>query len=227
MDTKKENTTTGKGGAATASKMAAGQNQGGGAQTTPNQGAPNQPSTKQPGGQQDGEKDLLQQAKQVTSEVVNQVQQQAGSQLNRQKETAAGELTAVVNAVRKFGESLSGETNGPISRYAADLGDKAAQNLERFSNYIREQDPKRLLDDVQSFGRRQPALLIGGAFLLGFAGARLIKTSMDAAYQHAGNTGGGSRTSTGAGSQPRYNPGTPAVNPKISATQPSPTPKTL
>ena len=136
-------------------------------------------------GNQNKDQDLLQHAKQAGGEIVNQVQQQAGTQIARQKETAANELSQVVNAVRQFGQSLSGEANGPIARYAAEYGDKAANSLERFSNYIREQDAKRLLNDVQNFGRRQPALLLGGAFLLGFAGARLIKSSMEAASQHS------------------------------------------
>src|ERR1051325_2820653 len=82
------------------------------------QGAP----TDKPGNGQD----LLQQAKQTTGEVVNQVQQRANSQLTRQKESAASDLSTVVNAVRQFGESLAGEQNGPIARYAAQYGDKAA-----------------------------------------------------------------------------------------------------
>jgi hypothetical protein len=126
---------------------------------------------------------LLQQAKQTTGEVMNQVQQRASSQLTRQKESTASDLSAVVDAVRRFGESLAGEQNGPIARYAAQYGDKAANNLERLSNYIREQDPKQLLDDVQDFGRRRPAWLLGGALLLGFAGARLIKSSLEAGSQ--------------------------------------------
>lgn len=160
------------------------------------QGAP----TDKPGEEQD----LLQQAKQTTGEIVNQVQQRAGSQLNRQKESAASDLSTVVNAVRQFGESLTGEQNGPIARYAAQYGDKAANNLERLSNYIREQDPKQLLNDVQDFGRRRPAWLLGGAFLLGFAGARLIKSSME------------------AGSQQQFHSNTMAPN--VPAMRPSPTP---
>ncbi|HJS24023.1 MAG TPA: hypothetical protein VJ751_06690 [Pyrinomonadaceae bacterium] len=140
--------------------------------------------------------DLLQQAKNATGEIINQVQQRAGSQIDRQKETAANELSQVVNAVRQFGQNLSGEANGPIARYAAEYGDKAADSLERLTNYIREQDAKRLLNDVQNFGRRQPALLLGGAFLLGFAGARLIKSSMDAASQDSMNRGHQSRYNT-------------------------------
>lgn len=124
------------------------------------------------------DQDLVQHAKQATGEIVNQVQQQAGSQLARQKDNAATDLSQVVQAVRRFGESLTGQEGGPIARYAAEYGDKAANSLERFSTYIRQQDPKQLLNDVQNFGRRRPALLLGGAFLLGLAGARLIKSSM-------------------------------------------------
>ncbi|HEX7331196.1 MAG TPA: hypothetical protein VF290_06835 [Pyrinomonadaceae bacterium] len=152
-----------------------------------NQQTGQQQTGQQQTGQQNQDQDLLQKAKQAGGEIVNQVQQQAGTQIDRGKETAANELSSVVDAVRQFGQNLSGQANGPIARYAAEYGEKAANSLERFANYIREQDAKRLLNDVQNFGRRQPALLIGGAFLLGFAGARLIRSSMDAASQHSAN----------------------------------------
>jgi hypothetical protein len=179
----------------------------------------------QGGGQNTGGQDLLQQAKQTTNEVVNQVQQQANSQINRQKETAASELSTVVNAVRRFGETLNNEGEGPIARFAAQYGDKAADGLDRVARYLREQDPKRLLNDVQNFGRRQPALLIGGAFLLGFAGARIIKSSMDAASSSM-NTGGQGAMNTGARSS--ANPGAQqqqSFNTNVSGAQrPSPPP---
>ena len=184
MDSKKEG---GKGSAATGSKMAAASKK---QESTGNTGTPGQTggqtgqgATGQQGqGQgQGGQQDLVQHAKHATGEIVNQVQQQAGTQIERQKESAVNDLSQVVNAVRRFGESLGAEQGGPIARYAADYGDKAAEKLEQFANYIREQDPKRLLDDVQNFGRRRPGLMLGGAFLLGLAGARLIKSSMDAA----------------------------------------------
>jgi|SRR5215216_3064246 len=170
-------------------------------------------TNQQTGGQQTGgqNQDLLQHAKKAGGEIVNQVQQQAGSQIERQKETAANELSKVVNAVRRVGETLSGEAaNGPISRYAAEYSDKAADTLERFTNYIREQDGRRLLNDVQNFGRRQPALLLGGAFLLGFAGARLIRSSIEAGSQGSMNTG----------YQRQYNTEVPRVNTNVPITTP-------
>lgn len=173
-----------------------------GVQGTANKQTPGQGTTGQnTGGQQNagGQEDLLQHAKHATGEIVNQVQQQAGSQIARQKDSAATDLTQVVQAVRRFGESLTGQEGGPIARYAAEYGDKAANSLERFSTYIREQDPKQLLNDVQNFGRRRPALLLGGAFLLGLAGARLIKSSMSMESHHQS-----------------FHPNTPATRPPAS-----------
>ena len=143
--------------------------------------------TQQGGAKPPQNEDLLQHAKHATGEIVNQVQQRAGSQFNERKQIAADDLSKVAKAVRQFGQNLVGEETGPIARYAAEYGDKAAQNIERFTNYIREQDPKQLLDDVQNFGRRRPGLLLGGAFLLGLAGARLIKSSLNAASQQTFN----------------------------------------
>ncbi|HEU4876001.1 MAG TPA: hypothetical protein VFT44_23000 [Pyrinomonadaceae bacterium] len=171
------------------------------------QGSEASPSTggeatnQQTGGQN---QDLLQHAKQAGGEIVSQVQQQASTQIDRGKETATNELSQVVNAVRQLGQTLSsGEANGPIARLTAQYSDKAANSLERLTNYIREQDPQRLLNDVQNFGRRQPALLLGGAFLLGFAGARLIKSSIEAATQNS---------TYGGGYQSRYATQVPQMN---------------
>ena len=186
MDSKKEGN---RGSAATGSKMAAANKKqssgdtgtaGGQGQTAGGQSGQGATGQQGQGQSQGGEQDLVQHAKHATGEIVNQVQQQAGQQIDRQKESAANDLTQVVNAVRRFGESLGAEQGGPIARYAAQYGDKAAQKLEQFAGYIREQDARRLLDDVQNFGRRRPGLMLGGAFLLGLAGARLIKSSMDA-----------------------------------------------
>jgi len=219
MEPRKESSKEPTGTAATGAKTAASKKPAGGAGSmSAGGGATNQNA---------GEEDLLQHAKNATGEIVSQVQQQAGSQINRQKETAATELTTVVNAVRRFGETLTSEGNGPIARYAAEYGDKAADGLERLTTYIREQDPKQLLNDVQNFGRRRPALLLGGAFLLGFAGARLIRSTIDAGAQDSTYTGAQRSMNTGAqrsnytGTQPG------SYNTNVPAAQPSLTPNTL
>src|SRR4051794_20561176 len=115
-----------RGTAATASKMAANNGPSGGESPSPNQGATGSQQQNQGTQNQGNQQDLLQQAKQTTNEVVSQVQQQANSQITQQKDSAANELSTVVNAVRRFGESLNNEGTGPIARFAAQYGDKAA-----------------------------------------------------------------------------------------------------
>lgn len=132
-----------------------------------------------------GGNDLLQHAKQTTSEVASEVkglvQEQAGSKIDQTKAAAADELQRVAGAVRQFGDQLgSQQGQGPIGQYAAEYGRKAADGLERLTNYLRQHDTKQLVSDIGNLGRRQPALLIGGAFLLGLAGARFLKSSMPA-----------------------------------------------
>ena len=63
------------------------------------------------------EQDLLQTASQAGGEIVNQVQQRAGSIFTRQKETAATELSQVVQAVRQFGQQLTQGEGGPVHGY--------------------------------------------------------------------------------------------------------------
>jgi len=139
----------------------------------------------------DNGEDLLQHAKQTTSEVVDKVQQQAGSRLDRGKDEAAKELQKVAGAVRELGEGLGGQDQGPIAHYAAQYGKKAADGLERLTNYLRENDTRALVSEIEKFGRRQPAILLGGAFLLGLAGARFFKSSMPAATESNMNLGRG------------------------------------
>jgi hypothetical protein len=143
--------------------------------------------------------DLLQQAKQTTSEVVGQVQQQAGSRLDRQKDEAANDLQKLAGAVRHLGDELGGQQQGPIAQYAAQYGQKAAQGIERLTNYLRTNDTRALVSEIENFGRRQPALLIGGAFLLGLAGARFFKSSTSPGAQYT-------RQSTGRALPPEYQP---------------------
>ena len=124
---------------------------------------------------------LLQHAKETTSNVVDQVQQQAGSRIDRGKDEAASQLEKVAGAVRQLGQGLGDQQQGPLVQYAAEYGKKAADGLERLTNYLRENDTRALVSEIENFGRRQPALLLGGAFLLGLAGARFLKSSMSAA----------------------------------------------
>src|SRR5829696_8789359 len=122
---------------------------------------------------------IVDQAKQTTGQIVGQVKEQAATRLDRQKEAAAAGLSSVADAVRQVGQNLRGRGEGqsPVVQYAAQYGDKAAEQIERLTEYLRRNDARQLVREVEGFARRQPALFLGGAFLLGLAGARFLKSS--------------------------------------------------
>ena len=117
--------------------------------------------------------EVAQQGQQKASEYAQQGREQAKGQIATRKEQASGQLQGVAQALRQTGEQLRGQDQGSIGKYA----DQAAQQAERFADYLSEQDAEQLLNDVEDFARNRPAIFLGGAFALGAVAARFLKSS--------------------------------------------------
>ena len=163
-------------------------------------------STKEKAKQQSQE--VAQRAQQQASEVAEQGSQQAKSQIATQKERAAGQLEGVAQALHQTGQQLREQDQGPIGRYA----DKAAEQVERFSGFLRERDANELIGEAESLARSRPTVFLGGAFVLGLAAARFLKSSSSSG--NGGASGGSFGSSYGndsyasAGSGTSYEGGT-------------------
>jgi hypothetical protein len=105
--------------------------------------------------------------------LVETVKQRATAQLDSQKERATDGLTAVAQAVRTTTQQLRNEHHDVVAQYV----ERAADQIERFSNALRQKHLNELVDDAQRLARRQPALFIGGSFALGLLAARFLKSS--------------------------------------------------
>jgi len=116
---------------------------------------------------------VTEQAQQAAGQVVGQARQQVSSRLAGQKDRAAEGLTSVAHALRQTGEQLREQDQQAITGYI----ETAASQVERISNYLKQNDLGGLIDDVERFARRQPALFLGGTFVLGLLGARFLKSS--------------------------------------------------
>jgi hypothetical protein len=90
-----------------------------------------------------------------------------------QKDRAAEGLGSVAQALRQTGQQLQGQNQEAFTSYI----DRAASQVDRFSTYLQQKDMGQLVYDVERFARRQPALFLGGAFVLGLLGARFLKSS--------------------------------------------------
>jgi len=121
---------------------------------------------------------VTEQAQQAAGQVVDQARQQVSSRLADQKDRAAEGLTSVAHALRQTSQQLHEQDQQAVTGYI----ESAASQVERVSNYLKQNDLGGLIDDVERFARRQPALFLGGTFVLGLLGARFLKSSRPSTY---------------------------------------------
>ncbi len=122
--------------------------------------------------------EVAQQGQQKASEYAEQGREKAKGQIATQKERASGELQGIAQALQQTGSQLREQDQDSVGQYA----EQAAEQVERLSNYLSEKDSEQLISEVEDFARNRPAVFLGGAFILGAAAARFLKSS-------AGQTG--------------------------------------
>lgn len=120
--------------------------------------------------------------------IVDRVRERATAQLSSQKDKATDGLGTVAQAVRQTTQNLREQQHDTVAQYV----ERAADQIERFSERLKNKDVNELLDDAQQLARRQPAVFIGGAFALGLVGARFLKSSSPHAHHDLGSYDRGS-----------------------------------
>lgn len=88
------------------------------------------------------------------------------------KEKAAEGLGSVVQALRGAGEGL-GDEGAAVRGYV----DQVADRVDSLSKYVQNREVSQIVSDVERMARREPALFIGGAFVLGLLTARFLKST--------------------------------------------------
>jgi len=117
--------------------------------------------------------ELTSQAKDKASETLNDAKRQAVSEADARKGIVADRLQGVATALRDTSNKLQEQDEAVFADYAS----SAAEQVERFSGYLRDQSVGDLVNDVQSFARRQPELFLAGALAAGFMLGRFFKSS--------------------------------------------------
>jgi hypothetical protein len=160
-------------------------------------GTPGQTGSGDQGGQ------VTEQAKQQGQQLAHQARQQAGelatrgteqvkSQLANQKHEASQRMVPVQTALRETGQQLRKQGQGSVARYA----DKTADQVERFSGYLRETEVDEIVDEARGFARRRPAAFLGGAVALGFLATRFLKSTSQEAGNGSGTTSAATTSTT-------------------------------
>ena len=111
--------------------------------------------------------------RQRADDLGHKAQQAAREQIGARKNDAADRLSHVSGALRSTSDTLREEEEGSIARVV----DSAAAQIDRAASYLNERSAEELLHDTRQVARRDPALFLGGAALLGMVGARFLRSS--------------------------------------------------
>lgn len=104
---------------------------------------------------------------------LQQARDRASSSLGESKTQFADQISAVAGALRRTTEHLRSEDQPRI----AGLTDSVARQADQVADYLRTKDAAAMKNDLENLARRQPALMLGGALVLGLIGARFLKSS--------------------------------------------------
>jgi gas vesicle protein len=140
----------------------------------------------------------VEEMKTVAQSATRQVQDAGREFVQEQKENLAQKVDQYTEAMRAACESLRSEEGNVLLGPAQ----KAADQLERMSGYLREKQPADLLDDLELYARRRPEVVFGGLFVVGLAAARFFKASRKRPRRNASTPGHSTAVSRSVPSSP-------------------------
>lgn len=134
---------------------------------------------------------------------LQQARDRAGSSLGESKSQFADQFGTIAGALRRTTEHLRSEDQPRI----AGITETVAGQVDQVANYLRTKDAGAIRMDLESLARRQPALMLGGALLLGLIGARFLKSSQRDKQLRGGSQGYGRQPRFGNGGQDQFSGG--------------------
>lgn len=137
-------------------------------------------------------------ARQKASQLADKARRQASTQVSDQKQRVTESLSGISSALHQTSQNLRESNQDMI----AGLMDNAAEYVEHLTDYLNNRSVGDLLDEAQRLARREPALFIGGAFVIGLLGARFLKSTSSSVH-HRGEERYGGRSYYGGQSYRR------------------------
>lgn len=132
-------------------------------------------AVQQPMGSAESENPLAEAGREVTEDAGHLAERAANIGLEKADQgraQVADSVDRVAGSIRRVSTELRSEEPG-----VANVALTAAEQTEHIARYLRDTDARQLVRTVEDFGRRQPILFIGGAFLIGLAASRFMRAA--------------------------------------------------
>lgn len=120
---------------------------------------------------------LKQKGQQSADEIKDAAREQAESVYERQRDNAANHTHTLGTVLKNAADEFDRQQQPFCSEQAR----KLAGHTERLSQHMRDKDLHSLCRSVEDYGRREPAMFIGGAIAAGFLVTRFLRSSPDKA----------------------------------------------
>jgi glucan phosphorylase len=127
--------------------------------------SPSRPTSRTP--------DITDKAQQQTSQLADKAQQQVQSKLATQKKQATHGMQNLASALDQTSQQLRKQGQESLAEYTT----KAAAQVQQLAHYLNQHDMDQLIDETQGYARQHPLPFLAGAFALGFAASRFLKSS--------------------------------------------------
>lgn len=112
--------------------------------------------------------------KRAAADVADRAKSAAQKVVEHGKQRVERSAFSASSALRRAADECEGE-----NAWFGSALRKSADGIETAARSIAEGDITMVVDQVNDFARRQPALFLGASLALGFAAARLGKTALD------------------------------------------------
>jgi ElaB/YqjD/DUF883 family membrane-anchored ribosome-binding protein len=122
--------------------------------------------------------DAKQKARQAAIDAQHKVTSELRTRVDSSRQRTADALGSVANALTQSVQQLRTENQAAPGDYV----ERAGNQIRRASDYLRNTNADEIVRNTEDFARRQPAVFLGSAFLIGFFAARLVKSSQASQY---------------------------------------------
>ena len=133
-------------------------------------------------------------------EQISKLTDQAGERARGFADDGKKQATDFLQTVAQIVSDAAGSVESRLGSQYAGFGNRASDSINSLASSLDERSVDDLIDDARSFVKRSPVIAVGVAAVVGFAIARVVRSSI-AEFSSSGNEGGSSGNgATGGGS---------------------------